>query len=651
MVESTSANSDVTARDRAASRGPIGSGGRCASAWLSWFDRPLQRSDIARALVKLASHDNVRDVDALMLRVRSSQAAPVLARWNRAPTMPSSAKVVLLIDERRRQTRVFGGDRNNSHRAFARMVAHARAHHAGKRVVIVRTRDPGRGRWLSSHIDARRWQGVEWYDGDAHDYLAHATDVYTLASSEGWFGMLAGATVHVFGTPVYAGWGLSADAFVLPVSERPSLSDLFRVIYLELARYRDPVTLGRGTLTDVLDIVDVQRAVSERYRALDRVDGFCFARWKRPFATPYLRAGGGSLAWLNAGQSVRTGARVALWGARERDGEAHEAPPLRIEDGFLHSHGLGSDFIAPRSQVVDQRGMYFNPATPNDLTQILNETQFTPEELARARALRERIVSAGLTKYNLGRRSVSWRAPVGSHVVLVVGQVADDASIRLGTRHVRTAQALLDEVRAACPGAFIVYKPHPDVLSGNRRGLIDAHAVADVVDSDADIVSLIEASDEVHTLSSLTGFDALLRNKTVHVYGLPFYAGWGLTHDHAGVIPWRERELTLDMLVAGALLKYPLYFDWRLGLYTTPEAVVAQLAPRAARPLVAVRHSPARSLRKTRRWLRNVAMYFLTSLRDRLRSEAIYAPPPDAGASGHWRTDPPFFNDRDQSTK
>jgi capsular polysaccharide export protein len=117
------------------------------------------------------------------------------------------------------------------------------------------------------------------------------------------------------------------------------------------------------------------------------------------------------------------------------------------------------------------------------------------------------------------------------------------------------------------------------------------------------------------------------------------------------VIPWRERELTLDMLVAGALLKYPLYFDWRLGLYTTPEAVVAQLAPRAARPLVAVRHSPARSLRKTRRWLRNVAMYFLTSLRDRLRSEAIYAPPPDAGASGHWRTDPPFFNDRDQSTK
>ncbi|MDR5671096.1 capsular biosynthesis protein, partial [Burkholderia cenocepacia] len=90
---------------------------------------------------------------------------------------------------------------------------------------------------------------------------------------------------------------------------------------------------------------------------------------------------------------------------------------------------------------------------------------------------------------------------------------------------------------------------------------------------------------EVHTLSSLAGFDALLRGKMVCTYGLPFYAGWGLTDDDLAPLPWRDRVLSLDMLVAGALLRYPLYWDWHLHLYTTPEAVVGQLSAAAARPL------------------------------------------------------------------
>ena len=94
------------------------------------------------------------------------------------------------------------------------------------------------------------------------------------------------------------------------------------------------------------------------------------------------------------------------------------------------------------------------------------------------------------------------------------GQVADDASIRLGTRAIATADALLREVRKRSPDAFIVYKPHPDVLSGNRTGLIDAQRLADVVDTEADLLSLVDVADEVHTLSSLAGFDALLRGKT-----------------------------------------------------------------------------------------------------------------------------------------
>ena len=42
-------------------------------------------------------------------------------------------------------------------------------------------------------------------------------------------------------------------------------------------------------------------------------------------------------------------------------------------------------------------------------------------------------------------------------------------------------------------------------------------------------------------------------------------------------VPRRERSLTLDELVAGALLHYPLYWDPVLKGYTTCEAVLRQL--------------------------------------------------------------------------
>ena len=60
------------------------------------------------------------------------------------------------------------------------------------------------------------------------------------------------------------------------------------------------------------------------------------------------------------------------------------------------------------------------------------------------------------------------------------------------------------------------------------------------------------------------------------VHGRPFYAGWGLTDDQ---LPLRRRcrALSLEELVAGALLHYPLYWDPLLKGYTTCEAVLLRL--------------------------------------------------------------------------
>ena len=247
--------------------------------------------------------------------------------------------------------------------------------------------------------------------------------------------------------------------------------------------------------------------------------------------------------------------------------------------------GLGSDLIRPQSLVLDERGIYFDAPRPSDLEHLLQTRAFSPEDVARAQAVRAIVVEQDITKYNHEpRQAVSWRqAAQGRAVVLVPGQVEDDASITLGCTTVRTNVALLQAARAARPNAYIVYKPHPDVLSGNRKGRVALQAArqwADHIEAGVSVVSCIDACDEVHTMTSLTGFDALLRGKKVVTYGQPFYAGWGLTEDraeNATAFERRQRRLTLDELVAGALLYYPIYWDWDLKGYTTCEAVLHRI--------------------------------------------------------------------------
>ena len=109
----------------------------------------------------------------------------------------------------------------------------------------------------------------------------------------------------------------------------------------------------------------------------------------------------------------------------------------------------------------------------------------------------------------------------------------------------------------------------------------DALKFADAMTREAGIDACLRRADGLATLTSLAGFEALLRGKPVWTFGRPFYAGWGLTTD-ALDCPRRTRRLGLDELVAGALILYPLYVHPDTGLPCGPEEVVAAL--RAAPP-------------------------------------------------------------------
>lgn len=320
-------------------------------------------------------------------------------------------------------------------------------------------------------------------------------------------------------------------------------------------------------------------ASSQSDRALPQyVFAFGFSFRKRAIVRRFV--GDVKVRFIRNASAVSAGSALLLWGSSPLPaGLVPDVRVIRIEDGFLRSVGLGADLIQPVSWVMDQRGIYYDATRPSDLEFLLQESAFSPELLARAACLRRRIVDSGLTKYNVG--SGSWLCPQpGRRVILVPGQVETDASIRFGAPGIAGNMALLQAVRAANREAYVVYKPHPDVAAGLRargQGEDEARRWCDEVVVDIAMADLLASVDEVHVLTSLTGFEALLRGKRVTCYGQPFYAGWGLTEDVLPVLR-RSRRLSLDALVAGALMLYPVYLSRsKLGQRITPEQALDEL--------------------------------------------------------------------------
>jgi capsular polysaccharide export protein len=273
------------------------------------------------------------------------------------------------------------------------------------------------------------------------------------------------------------------------------------------------------------------------------------------------------------------GSALLLWGsAPVPAGLQKDVSVIRVEDGFLRSVGLGVALANPASWVLDTRGIYYDATRESDLEHILQNTVFQSELLERAARLRRRLVESGITKYNVGHGE--WFRPTkAARVILVPGQVENDASLLLGASLIRSNLVLLRAVREANPGAYVLYKPHPDVVAGIRSRAIaerDLRQWCDEIVIDVPMHLLLKAVDELHVMTSLAGFEALLREKKVVCHGLPFYAGWGLTHDMVSC-PRRTRQLSLDELVAGALIGYPVYAGRARGSRTRVEDAVEEL--------------------------------------------------------------------------
>jgi capsular polysaccharide export protein len=396
-----------------------------------------------------------------------------------------------------------------------------------------------------------------------------------VTSQVGFEALIWGKKVKCFGMPFYAGWGLTED--VLPAPKRRKSISLEQLIYAALVKYpiyRDPETYEVTTVEKTIKYIGFQRQM--RFRFPETLYAYGFTPWKKSILKFFTQ--GSELVFTKHLEDVPIASTLLVWGSQNCDGLDESVNLIRVEDGFLRSVGLGGDLIQPQSWAFDNEGIYYDSSKPSQLETILNNTEFKSEELVRAKQLIEKLFEHRISKYNLGDSELEIKNG-GKTTILVVGQVEKDASIRFGTGEVNTNLKLLKAVREKFPAAYILYKPHPDVVVGIRRKgeseSLEKNYYDHKVES-GDALALFDAVDSVHTMTSLVGFEALLRNKKVYTYGQPFYSGWGLTID---TMPneRRNRQLNLEELVTGSLIRYPTYISSTSKMYTSPERTVEEL--------------------------------------------------------------------------
>jgi len=452
--------------------------------------------------------------------------------------------------------------------SFDEMIAAARRDAPDAQLIVKRHPAVAAGKKRGCVTDL---EGVTLVDTDVRpaDLLAAVDAVYCVTSALGFEALLRGLPVRCFGAPFYSGWGLTTDA--VQTGRRGvarSIEQVAAAALIAYSRYVDPITGERCEAEQALE-----RLIALRDRA-DRLAGSWsavgFAPAKRPPVRRLLNSPKASMRYFMspsraAAHATATNGRLIWWAGKESEATrqaaaAFDGPTVRMEDGFIRSRGLGSDFVGALSVALDDQGVYYDPSRPSRLETLIETSDLSPVQLARAAALRTRVVDAGLSKYNLrGQAPTDW--PVDRDILLVVGQVENDKSILLGCApDLNTNSALVEAARRDHPDAFLVYRNHPDVLAGNRPGRLDAGAMAsvDAVGDGLDIIDCLSACRRVATLTSLTGFEALMRGKAVSVYGRPFYAGWGLTDDRL-TFERRSRRAGVDHLVHAALIAYPLY--------------------------------------------------------------------------------------------
>lgn len=281
---------------------------------------------------------------------------------------------------------------------------------------------------------------------------------------------------------------------------------------------------------------------------------------REPFANFFYTCGiaGRNNHTVTISEAMKTGNRVYIF-----------------EDCFLRSifshvyKNVEEKYVKSIGFTIDDLTHYVDATMPSRLELMLNDKDLiiTEEQKARARKCIDKIIETHLSKYNnqpiytpnIGREGVK--------KVLVVDQSYGDYSIIKGRGSEEIFNLMLQKAITENPDADIIVKTHPDTMSGTKGGYYtglkqegNIYPITEPINP----ISLIQYCDKVYVCTTQFGLEALMCNKEVHVFGVPFYQGWGLTIDEQ-ICERRTNKRTLEELFYIVYIMYSHYVNPEKG--------------------------------------------------------------------------------------
>ena len=323
----------------------------------------------------------------------------------------------------------------------------------------------------------------------------------------------------------------------------------------------------------------LDKKLSSNKSSIEELAGKCAFFEKDPYHTPTVKALIPNLK-EEARDATKTAGYAIIWGCGINPHNLHalqyayqaNLDVVVCEDGFIRSYNTWADMRVPwwqrtgYSMLCDTMGHYFDATRQSTIETMLNDKNLvlSDAQIAEARRLIEKIVSNKVSKYNHQSLAVPKVGRDGIRKVLVVDQSYGDFSIKRGLADDETFAKMLEAAIRENPDADILVKTHPDTLAGKKsvkQGYYqDLKPQGNVykITTPINPYSLMGLCDKVYVCSSQFGMEALMAGKEVHTFGMPFYAGWGLTID-AQRLERRTNTRTLEELF---YIFYCMYTHW-----------------------------------------------------------------------------------------
>lgn len=245
-------------------------------------------------------------------------------------------------------------------------------------------------------------------------------------------------------------------------------------------------------------------------------------------------------------------------------------PVFIIEDGFIRSVKIGLSGTPTLSIITDDTTAYYDATKQSRLERLLQSgPELSVEQKERARNAINKIVSNRVSKYN---DSINVSLPIGRNDVdkiLLIDQRNGDQSVPSALADEKSFESMLANAINNNPDADIIVKQHPDAIKGGKSSYFNNELIEKyrqifpniyTITIDINPYAMFEHVKEVYVVSSGVGFEALMAGKKVHCYGMPYYAGWGLTEDKLH-LERRNRKRSLEEVFHYAFIECSRYYN------------------------------------------------------------------------------------------